>query len=607
MDEPLISTILQGFKKFLNPTIPPGETEGINQSGKSIFDSQNYTPQKYNENYYNVDLYLDNSGNFDNPKPKRYFINPSAVLGLHISDTVTDWVVDGYLTFMYLPGGMGDLDKIKTGSASPTPVNGMTRAAADVGDSLKSYLFRGDGFDLLRVMLSPISKESDGKEAQMQGVNISLNDTKWTLSYLFSIYEIEDVRDVPELEGPTSSYIKCLKLKFHDVRYQMLQTTNIEYSSAIPKDQVYQSNFLSEMAPAQGVMHTGDMLRDIFNYALADVSIGGCKEFEIEQTEDTSLWDKGKAELFYTSPATSTVADDIDYVFSHHVSEKELNQGINAIEAIPNDLCLLHTDRSDKPGFLEAIRLTPLSTFFEKAGSTYDKPGDLQKEHFFVTSFTEEKTLTNLHLAPIGGDGKNVDLKTSKYGQILSYSFVDMSPTVNSSIFCSTPVYSVDIRDRMFNVEFQGNDIMSAKRIISNSYISKLFKQGDDNESLFLPTIHKNKRDLNIFPTFSLNGNNPAVRQRNGLHHLLYTGVFQNACICFKVLGLTLRESGTFIGIDKADGCPENDYNYKLFGQWFVVKVDHVFEAGAYVNFIYAVKIHRHKTLQTPFEGTLTT
>jgi hypothetical protein len=81
--------------------------------------------------------------------------------------------------------------------------------------------------------------------------------------------------------------------------------------------------------------------------------------------------------------------------------------------------------------------------------------------------------------------------------------------------------------------------------------------------------------------------------------------VFQNACICFKALGLTLRESGMFIGIDRSDGCPKNDYNNKLYGQWFVVKVDHIFEAGLYVNMIYAVKIHRHATQETKFESIL--
>jgi hypothetical protein len=390
----------------------------------------------------------------------------------------------------------------------------------------------------------------------------------------------------------------------------MLTTTNLEYSSAQPKDRNFQPNFSSEMAPGQGVMYTGHMLKDILNEALSNTVLGGCEEFRIEENNQKNigqktftLWDKGKAELFYTSPAQWSAADDVSYVLSHHVSEAELQGGFGATY---NDMCLFHTDRSSKPGFLEPIRLTPLKEFFERAGSQPDAPGDLQREHFFVTSTTNETTVTNIYFAPRGGSKSNtVDLKTAKYGQILSYSFVDMSPAINSNMFCSTPVYSVDIRDRQFNVEFKGNDVISARRMISESYISQLFKQGKDNEKLFLPTIHKNKKDVNIFPKFTLNGNNPAVRQRSGLHHLLYTGVFQNACICFKVLGLTLRESGTFIGIDRTDGGDKTDYNNKLYGQWFVVKVDHIFEGNGYVNIIYAVKVHRHDVQQTKFEQTL--
>lgn len=566
----------------------------------SRFDTGSYVEQKYNEIYHDVDLYLDNSGNFD--EPRRYHINPAAVLGLYISDTVNDWIVDGYITFMYIPEGTEGLNKIKTGQPANTPITGQQKAAAANGETLKSYLFRGDGYDLLRVMIMPKSTVRDGSQGG-GGLDISHNDTDWMLSYLFSIYEVEDVNDIPQLHGPSGAYMKCLKLKFHDVRYQMLQTSNLEYSSADPVDKTFVPNFGSEMAPGQGVLHTGDMLKDIFNYALADPVVGGCEEFKIVNEDD---WDKGGAELFYTSPAQWSAAEDIEYVFAHHVSKKTLDGGPGA-DVNSSDMCLLHTERSKVFPCIEELRLTPLSKFFEKAVDEADptKPGKLQKEHFFVTSFTQEVDISNLHRAPISSaDSKSVDLKTSKYGQILSYSFVDMSPSINSNMFCSKPVYSVDIGQRQFNMEFKGNDIMSARRLIANSYISKLFKEGDDPEKLFLPTIHKNKTDINIFPTFSLNGNNQPVRQRNGLHNLMYTGVFQNACICFKVYGLTYRQSGTFIGIDRTDGCADNDYNNKLYGQWFIVKVDHMFEAGAYVNMIYAVKIHRHKNQQTKFNNT---
>ena len=563
-------------------------------AGPSRFDSKNYSEQKYNEVYHDVDLYLDNSGNFD--APRRYHINPAAVLGLYISDTVNDWVVDGYITFMYLPEGAEDLQKIETGQTADTPITGEVKAAAQNGDTLRSYLFRGDGYDLLRVMIMPKSTGNDPG-----GIDITSNDTKWMLSYLFSIYDVEDVNDIPQLQGTASTYMKCLKLKFHDVRYQMLQTSNLEYSSAEPKNRdLYKANFESEIAPSQGVMYTGTMLKDLMNYALTDPTLGGCPEFKVG--EDEKSWDKGKAELFYTSPAQWSALDDVNYIFSHHISEVELGGEGDTMKA--NDMCLLHTDRATTFPHIEEIKLTPLSDFFKKAGGK-NGPGELQREHFFVTSNTQETNITNVHRAPVGGDGKTVDVKTARYGQIMSYSFVDMSPSVNSNMFCSTPVYSVDIAERQFNMEFKGNDVISARRLISKSYISQLFNEGDNPEDLFLPTIHKNKTDVNIFPTFSLNGNNPGIRQRNGMHHLLYTGVFQNACICFKVYGLTLRESGTFIGIDKIEGCADNDYNNKLYGQWFVVKVEHMFEAGAYINIIYAVKVHRHKPQQAQFDNSI--
>lgn len=588
-----------------NPTITTGNiastTNAVEDaqpagSNKSIFDSGNYVQQKYNELYHDVDLYLDNSGDFQNPK--RYYINPAAVLSMYMSDTANDWVVDGYLTFMYLPEGLEF--KNKTGQTSNTPVDGKIDAAIANGETLKSYMFRGDGFDLLRVMIMPKSKKKEGPQG-VDGLDISHNDTKWMLSYLFSVYDVEDVNDIPELQGAAGSYMKCLKLKFHDVRYQMLLTTNLEYSTSLPKNKNLKPNFFSDLCPGQGVLYTGEIIRDVFNETLSNPAYGGCEEFKIDESENSQTWDRGKAELFYTSAAQYSAEDDINYVISHHVSQIDL---LGGQEAKNQDLCLLHTERSKKFGFLEDISLTPLTKYFEKAGS--DQPGELQKEHFFITAETEEKNPTHYHRAPIGGDNKNTDLKTTKYGQILSYSFVDMSPAINSNMFCSKPVYSVDIGSREFNIEFKGNDVISARRMIAQSYISKLFKEGDNPEELFLPTIHKNKKDLNIFPTFSLNGNNTAVRQRNGLHDLLYTGIFQNACICFKVLGLTFRESGTFIGIDKNSGCADNDYNNKLFGQWFVVKVDHVFEAGMYMNIIYAVKIHRYKAQETKFEGTIT-
>ena len=161
-------------------------------------------------------------------------------------------------------------------------------------------------------------------------------------------------------------------------------------------------------------------------------------------------------------------------------------------------------------------------------------------------------------------------------------------------------------------MQFQQNTVKQAKQLLADNYIDPLFKAkgSSNNKELFLPTLHKSKDQRNIFPIFTLNGDETqdgsVVRQKSGIHQLMYTGLFQNACLTFKTLGLTLRQPGSFIALDKMEGCQDSDYNNKLYGQWFVMKVDHIFEAGSYVNIIYAIKIHRHQEKQLKFPNVST-
>ena len=490
------------------------------------------------------------------------------------------------MTIIYLPDDISPKQKKTLGQSKET-----ITGAEENADLLKSYNFRGDGFDLLRVMIAPLPKPSQNRVRD--DLIIESNDPLWYLSYIFSVYDIDDLNEVPGLKGPAASYLKCVRLKFRDARYQILKTTNLEYSTALSPDATFDPNLANG---SLGVLPTGKAILEVLNKSLSnpDVGIGALEFYQLPGSED---WDDGAANVFYTSPASYSAADDLDYLYAHHVSsQKELLPGIN-------DICMLHTKRNDTPELIEPICLTPISKFFEKAGN--DQPGELQLEHFFVTSHSEElPTASYTFKAPIGGNDSNIDIKTFKYGQIISYSFLDMSPDINSGAFYTAPVYSVDIGKRQFNIQFKNNDVETARKAIAEGYISKLFSGGGTPEQRFLPVIHKTKKNINVFPTFSLNGDNELVRQRNGIHQLLYTGLFQNACICFKTFGLTIRESGSFIGIDRTGGSPDTDYNNKLYGQWFVVKVDHVFEAGAYMNVIYAVKINRFKELQRDFTET---
>ena len=491
---------------------------------------------------------------------------------------------------MYLPEDIDPDDVKATGQNKKTKVTG----AKDNGDLVKSYQFRNDGFDLLRVMIAPLTQNTTGDPL---AVVVDENDPKWFLSYVFSVYDVEDVSNVPNIDGFLSTYVKCMKLYFRDIRYQILKTTNLEYSTANSPNATYDPMFASVDVAKQtgGILETGEAIFEVLTKAITEND--ETKTSELIQLRGPD-WDPGESKLFYTSPAEYSALDDIDYLYAHHVSAKKLN-GVDA-----NDIAILHTKRASQPTLIEELALTPVSDFFEKA-TEGDNPGELQLEHFFVTVQTDEETsATNNYRAPIGGNGKDRDLKTFKYGQIISYSFVDMSADVNSAIFKTTPVYSVDIQNRIFDMKFEGNDVFTARKAISETYIKPLFKQGSNNENLFLPTLHKSKETFNLFPAFSLNSDNKIVRQKKGILDLIYTGLFQNACICFKTFGLTLRETGTFIGIDKTNGCADSDYNNKLYGQWFVVKVDHIFESGTYMNVIYAIKIHRYKDQEVKFGET---
>lgn len=547
--------------------------------------------QKYNDVDFDIDLFLDNSLNMSSGGDTAYAINPSSVLSFAIEDTLASWITQATLIFMYLP----DDSNTDTGQSKYGQKNAKYVAGSQDAEKLTSYQFRADGFDILKFRGVPITK----KAASGDNLEINSKDPKWTLTYLFSIYDVEDVGNLPGLTGPSSAYTKCLKLYLRDFRYQILQTTNLEYSTSLSSKANFSSGLFN--GNPQGTLKTGIALNEVLNQALTDSSNGGDSIFAV--SEDTEKWEEGSSEMFYTSPAQWSALDDVNYLYGHHVSTKQLGSGVY-------DISLLHTKRSTEAGKICEMCLTPISDFFENALDG-DQAGEDQIEHFFVTSHTDLNAagLATKQMAPFS-DNKDRDLKTFKYGQIVSYSFVDMSPNVNSLLYKSTPVYSVDPRARVFDVKFQNNTVETSRELITNNYIEKLFKKGSGTD-LFLPTLHqqKQKGNKNIFPTFSLNGEQSELaeilRQKNGISQLLYTGLFQNTCICFSTFGLTHREPGKFIAIDHINQPTESDYNIKLYGQWFIVKVVHSFETGAYMNLIYALKLHRFTSAQQKFANTI--
>lgn len=533
---------------------------------------------KFNQLIHEVEIYIE-TGN-----GQKYNINPNSIVNLSIEDTLSNWVLQGTLSFFYTPDIDGNtIFDSRTGNEKGQPT-GISN-----NEKIPTLSFTNDGKDTIFIQIVPKSSNSNttiAKGAQAPEFNIPENSVFWSMTQKFAIYEMEDIDLPPGAQNAASSTLKCYKLYFWDFLYQKLLTNIIEYSTGESPLANPQAD-IEKSFEHPGTIPTGMAMKEILEKSLeSDLKIG-----------DGEDWEEGATNIFYTTPAQTTAYDSLMYIFNHHISNKSSGD--------INDQSILMKERGPNFGDTGYFTLRPVSHYFEKAGNSKDSPGEYQIEHFFLQSYTDSgsqgATPTKDYKAPLAKDSSSVevDIKTLKYHQITNYRFVDIASITNAREFLTRPVYSVNFKTRELLVEFQANKVDAAKKFIADNYISQLYKGKGEPEELFLVNIDKDKQSKNLKPTFSLFRDDPRGRQAVGVKKTLYTGLFHNACVNFRTLGLTYREPGRFIAIDKTEGVEPGDFQNKFFGQWFVICVKHIFEAEMYYNDITAVKIHRFEPLKS--------
>lgn len=526
---------------------------------------------KFNQTKHTVELYLDSSDGESDNEIYKYPINPNSVVNLTIEDTLSDWVVKGHLTFFYNP------------EAGSSEINKFLGQVDVLGSNINLpkpepfYSFRNDGYDRLRVRIIPDLENYGGKT---QKLNIS-DPVHWTLSHLFCVYDIEDIPNPPGAQNASSATIKCLKIYFWDEWYQKMSSNFLEYSTA--------------KSGEDQKKETGTAMKEIIEKSLKG----------IDSTDGVPVgeWERGVSKIFYTTPAETSAYESLMYIYKKHVSDVSFSKF--------HDFSLMIKERGPEETSVGELTLRPMSYFFDKAGDSINSPGEYQIEHFYLQSYTKIDDVNKNYKSPRSdGSSDTVDFSSLKYSAINSYRFVDISPLMNLSEFTSRPVCSFDLKNRKFNIEFEVNSVENARKFIAEKYIKKLYKNSrGDLENLFLITLNNDKKkgvNQNLKSTTSLYGDEEdlIMRQHAGLQKLLHTGVFQNACIHFRTLGLTNREPGRFIAIDKTEGVESGEFQDKFFGQWFVVNVKHVFESEIYYNEITAVKLHRFTQSPIKFPAT---
>jgi len=548
--------------------------------------------QRFNQLKHEFEIYLDNGSGTPYP------INPNAIINLSIQETLVEWSTRGVLTFSYNP---------ESGSEKYDNATGQYESAT-TGISLpngpQAYVFRNDGNDLLRIRIKPILNDNKSP-SNINSILKDIDPVMWSLSYLFSIYDVEDVESPPGATNAASSMIKCLKVYFNDFWYQKMSTYNLEYSTGFSDKATSTQSTPGSIYSNPASILTGDAMQEIIEQSLEGVP-------HAENPIDKNNWDKGATNIFYTAPTETTAYDSLMYIYNYHSSTvKNTGQPQSTDDStpdIPHDFCILTKERGPTQYDVGQFSLKSMASYYEKAGK--NEPGEYQYEHFYLQSYgdTKSRSSKTMRSPTSNKNSSSVDMKLSKYNIIKSYQFVDIAAITNSNSFCTTPVHSFDFNQRIFNVDFENNSVQSARTFMVNNYINNLYTQGGQGlgaNDLFLITLDKDKQSKNVKPVFTPYGDDIILRQTPGLQTLLKIGVYHNACINFRALGLPFREPGTFIAIDKTEGVDPSAFADKFFGQWLIIDVKHVFETEMYYNDITAVKINRYAPLDPQFNDII--
>jgi hypothetical protein len=509
---------------------------------------QNFT--KFNQQTYVVHVYLCNQ--VADPVE----INPTTIRELVIEETIFEWYLSGSMTFV-------DRHNVFQKRAM--------KMAHEFGTQPPQYKFRGDGKDILLIDIWP-NWQADDEMRVPQVIDPNRWDL-WLLHNKFSVYDVEDV-------SSNDNEFKMYKLYFWSDAYQSLVDKNLEWSTANSEyvKRKVGSTPIYRLNNDQRSVRTGEAIVQLIHEA----GLGDRLEGDPWEPDNFDLGDP-EASIFYTSPSKNTLADDLIYLSSRHVGEK--NQ----------DICWLQADRStEETGEKWTLSMIPWTTLFEKAGKSAYAPGENQIEHFFIYEHgpDTEGALFPVFKAPYSPDARDRDFKLVHFNTINNYKFVDMAGMDNVKGYASMPTHHYNRGAKQFNVDFWDSKPSVAKQFIIDNYISNLYTKTKDP----LLTANKSKIEaLQIDPQYSML-TTLAGRKADGRNKIIANGVLLNACISFGALGLIARQPGKFIGIDRFHGDNDSDFDNRLLGQWFVTAVKHVFAGANYANHITAVKIHNFDT-----------
>ena len=464
-------------------------------------------------------------------------------------------------------------------------------------------IFRTDGRNRLRVNFYPVFEVGEKTTIENFGsapkesfeVSKEIRE-KWEICLDCVIYDVEDI------ETPNSAE-KKRKFYFQDERYQLFSEKNMEWSTAVEGRKLEHPNdpILVNPKDVDRTCRANYALKSIIkksgeNPNNTHIKVGietidykaqvDYKAQEIDFSIAIGEWDDGTDDnkIFYTSPAYSTVNDDIKYVLDY-CGTKERGP------------CFLDLTRWNI-GTGKVFELRSLKSYFD------DVKKNEQVEHLIIEDGIIEEGKIDaadgggqkpyVPKAPVTESNQVKNFISGRASIIKAYRFSPMVSSDDSRI-CTTPLHQFDFSTGTFNIQFKDNKIDDVYDNMTN-YVKDNLYSFTNSDAHFLLNINKTKKTgvmlhnhfepLQFIPKF--------LPQTN----MIRDSLFLNECICFMVAGLTIRSPGRFIFIDKlssnADPSPHDD---RFLGQWLIIKVVHLFIQGQYISEVTATKVDTFRKL----------
>jgi hypothetical protein len=189
--------------------------------------------------------------------------------------------------------------------------------------------------------------------------------------------------------------------------------------------------------------------------------------------------------------------------------------------------------------------------------------------------------------ATFDDSGKILNVFSGRTSIMRNYKFASMAP-IDDMRLTNRPVHMMNFSDGIYNIYFEENKIENIFNNITNLGKKGLysFNKGNEGNQIWLNINQTKIQGISLENSFLTQGSSDLM-----MVQMLKDAIFLNQALYFQSDGLTLRQPGTFLFVDRDGSSEINLFDDKFLGQWLINKVVHYFDSTKYITDVYATKI----------------